>query len=338
MKRVAVVVLNWNSETDAINCIKSLTKQVGVKPDIILVDNNSTQESICTLDEFITTHPHLPIHFICNNKNSGYSGGNNIGFIYALHHQYDYIGTLNPDATAHPNWLKNLLDALDRFPSAGIATGMMLKANGKTIDTTGEVYSIWGIPGPRGRGRPVGEASTVEEFVFATTGGGFITRAELLQKVGLFDERFFMYFEDIDLSFRSQLMGYRVIYTPKARAYHKISASSNKVPGLAVKQTFKNLPLLFIKSVPFSLWGAILPRFILAYSLIFANAIVHSKGGSALVGWVASIALSPRAWKQRRSIQSNRVVTDDYIKSIMLHDIPPEQTGLTAFRSFFTKK
>ena len=141
-----------------------------------------------------------------------------------------------------------------------------------------------------------------------------------------------MYFEDVDLCFRAQLNGFKVWYNPKSIAYHKISASTNKVPGLAIEQTFKNLPMLFLKNVPFGLWYKIFPRFKLAYFLILVNSIVKGRGLYSLKGLAKYIKLIPHALKERHKIQKNRKVSNQYIDSLILQDIPQEQTGLRKFR------
>lgn len=334
---LAIVVLNWNGADDAIKCADSLLAQTNIQPDIILIDNNSSDDSLKVLQSYSAAHPERVI-FISNSVNSGYSGGNNTGFKYALKNGYKYIGTLNPDAVAEPNWAEQLVGQLKDHPEVGISTGILARSDRQTLDSTGDFYTTWGIPSPRGRNQPIATAAKQSEYVFGSTGGGFIARREVLEDIGLFDEKFFMYFEDVDFSFRAQLAGYKIRYTPKATAYHKISASTNKVPGLAIKQTFKNLPMLLVKNLPLKLWPTVYPRFVLSYSLIFINAIVHGRGGPAIKGWLASWLLLGHMFKQRRQIQSQRKVEADYISSIIWHDIPPEQTGLRRFRKLFTGK
>ncbi|MGB4762515.1 MAG: glycosyltransferase family 2 protein [Candidatus Saccharimonas sp.] len=338
MARVAIVVLNWNGADDAIACIDSLLKQSTLQPDIFLVDNNSEQKSIDRLEGYIKANPNYPLTLIKNTVNSGYTGGNNLGFTVALKDSYDFIGTLNPDATADTDWVERIVEELQANPSAGVATGILAREDGTHIDTTGEQYSTWGIPGPRGRDSSLEEVPSESEYIFASTGGGFIARAELLRDIGLFDEKFFMYFEDVDFCFRAQLAGYKVRYTPKAIAYHKLSTSTNKVPGLAVYNTFKNLPMLYVKNMPLGLWFKTYPRFTLAYTLILGNAIAHGRGIPALKGWFKSWLLIPHMFRERSRIQRSRRVSTEYINSIMLHDIPPEQTGLRKFRKIFTGK
>lgn len=337
MARVAIIVLNWNGADDAMACMDSLVAQQGEMPDIILVDNNSSDDSVATLEKYRKKST-AQIHFIENDVNSGFTGGNNVGLTYALERGYEYIGTLNPDATADNHWVSSLVGELEARPEVGIATGILARHDRLHIDTTGEQYTTWGIPGPRGRDGLLADAPQEAEYIFGSTGGGFIARASMLRDIGLFDEKFFMYFEDVDLSFRAQLAGYKVRYTPGAIAYHKLSASTNKVPGLAVYNTFKNLPMLFVKNVPLPLWLRMYPRFVLAYTLILGNAIVHGSGVPAIKGWLKSWLLIPHMFTERRRIQKATKVPASYIDSIVLHDIPPEQTGLRKFRNFFVRK
>lgn len=335
-KKLAVVVLNWNCADDSIKCIESLLLQSSHTPSIVVVDNHSSDDSVDVLEAYISTKPDQEIALLRSPANGGYAAGNNIGFMYALEHDYEYIGTLNPDAVADRHWCSALLDELKNHDDVIIATGLMIQDPSNKIDTSGELYYTWGIPSPRNRGLPPENAPKHPEYIFASTGGGFIARAAMLRDVGIFDERFFMYFEDVDLSFRAQLAGYKIRYTPKASAYHKVSVSTKKVPGLGTMQTFKNLPVLFVKNVPLSLWPHMYPRFMLSYTLILGNAIMHGSTLPALKGWLRSWLLLPHMVRERRYIQKSRRVSDAYISSIILHDIPPEQTGMRKFRKFFT--
>ena len=335
---LAIIVLNWNCADDSIACVQSLLSQSPHAPDIYIVDNNSSDDSVAQIKTFVAAHQTSPIWLIESSVNGGYTAGNNLGFSEALAHDYEYVGTLNPDAVADSRWSASLLAELINHPDTGIATGILARSNREHVDSTGDSYTTWGIPSPRGRNSKLADAPKSAEYVFGSTGGGFVARAEMLRDIGLFDEKYFMYFEDVDLCFRAQLAGYKVRYTPKAIAYHKISASTNKVPGLATKQTFKNLPMLLTKNVPLRLCAHIYPRFVLSYFLILGHAIVGGRGMPAIKGFLLSWVLIPHMFKERWRIQKSRRVSDDYIDSIILHDIPPEQTGLRKFRKIFTGK
>ena len=337
MNRLAIIVLNWNGADDALNCVESLQQQT-LRPEIIIVDNNSSDDSVERFEDHVKSQKKDAPILIKNSQNLGFAGGINNGLVYARKQGFEYIGVLNPDAIADKHWLKSLYTELTSHPSAGIATGLLLRRDGNTIDTSGDFYTTWGLPGPRNRDEPTVNAPNQPGEIFGATGGGALYRTAMLNDIGLFDEDFFMYYEDVDLSFRAQLAGWKVRYTPKAIAYHKVGASSQKVPGLAVFNTFKNLPLVLIKNVPGRLFWTIGARFFLTYGLIFASAIRHGNGCPAFRGIFASLIRQPRAWVHRVKIQRNRKVSIKYIRSI-IHDGPlSNQTGLLKFRKFFTGK
>ena len=337
MNRLAIIVLNWNGSDDTIECIESLTNQT-LKPTIIVVDNNSSDNSVSVFEKYASIHKKEDIILIKNSANLGFAGGINTGLTYARGRNFEYIGVLNPDAIADKEWCQALVDELSSHPKCGITTGILQRRNSKTLDTTGDFYTTWGLPGPRNRDEPIQNAPDKPGEVFGATGGGAIYRAAIFDDIDMFDEDFFMYYEDVDLSFRAQLAGWKVRFTPKAIAYHKVGASSKKVPGLAVYNTFKNLPLVFIKNVPGKLFWHIGLRFFLTYWLIFASAIRHGNGWPALKGIIASIIRKPAAYKKRLTIQKNRKVSVDYIRDIIHKEPLPNQTGLLKFKRFFRIK
>ncbi len=329
--KALVVILNYNGKDDTFTCINSLKKQ-SAHADILVIDNASKDG----LSEEI--HTQFPdVIFIKQVVNLGFAGGVNVGVKYAIEHNYKYVALLNNDATADKDWLKNLIAASQKNKSS-ITTGLMLNESGDYIDSAGEYFSSWGISFPGSRNNPA-SSSPNSSFVFGATGGGVLYETSLFQNIELFDEKFFLYFEDADISFRSQLAGYTAFYEASAILHHKRGASSDKIPGLTIYHTFKNLPLLFWKNVPTKLLLKIGSRFLLLYTLIFANAIKNGSGWPALKGIFASIWYfwTAALWK-RFKIQGNKKVSADYIWSILYHDLPPEQTGMRKFRKIFTGK
>ena len=327
MNRLVVIILNWNGADDTIACIDSLRQQKTV-PSIIVVDNDSSDDSLARLQQYKKRHSKSDLRLIKNTQNSGFAGGINVGLLHALGEGFEYIGILNPDATAAKMWSTELIKELDKNPEYGLVTGLLLSRDGKTIDSTGDFYSMWGLAFPRGRGQPRSQASKKAEPVFGATGGSVVFRASVFEKIGLFDERFFMYYEDVDISFRAQLAGFRVRYTPRAIAYHKQGASSQKVPGLTVYNTFKNLPLLAYKNLPTGLLWSVLPRFWLAYWLFYFNAIRRGNGWAATKGIGASLRLLPYCIAYRHKNRRARIVTVKYIRSLIYDGLPPVESGL----------
>lgn len=335
MTSVLIVVLNWNGIKDTEKCLDSLVKQTYGNFKILVVENGSTDDSLERLRK-IEKNNEL-ISLAVNKHNKGFAGGVNTGIKYALKRDFDAVALFNNDAEADERWLEELVKGLEQ-KGTSISTGLLLHENGETIDSTGDYYSIWGMPFPRNRGDQTDEASE-SGFVFSGSGGASLYKTALFREIGLFDESFFAYYEDLDVSFRTQLAGHKVYFTNKAIAYHKQGATSKKIPGFTVYQTFKNIPLLFIKNVPAGLLFPIGIRLFLLYILIFGNAVKNGVGVPALKGWLASIGYFwTRSLWLRFGIQSKRKVSTKYINSVILHDLPPDQTGMRKFRKLFTGK
>lgn len=337
MNSLAISIIVWNNADDAIECANSLLAQtVADRLTILFVDNDSDESTVEQLEAYISSLSRDNVSMIHTGYNGGTAGGFTAATKWAESQGVKYIGALNADAVADSKWVESLLAELEQNPDAGIAAGVVLDREGQSIDSTGEFYALWGIPGPRGRDKPTSETPAESEYIFGATGGAYLCRTSMYKIVGYYDEKMFMYYEDIDFSFRAQLYGYKVRYSPSAVVYHKRGASSGTVPGLAVYNTFKNLPLVYLKNVPKELLGTIGIRFFTAYKLILLNAIARGNGVPALKGWFASVRLLGYALKQRKMIQSHNTVNAAYISSIIVHDIPPEQTGLRKFRSLIT--
>lgn len=336
MNRLAVVVLNYKGIEDTVNCLASLEKQTFKDFTIVAVENGSHDGSAEVFKELGKKYG-AKLVALYNDKNLGFDGGVNTGIRWALEHDMEYVILLNNDALPEKRWIQTLVGAADKRPCYGIVTGLLLLRDGKTIDSTGDWYSTWGLPFPRNRHDKTEKAPKAGD-VFGASGGATIFRTTMLREIGIFDEAFFAYYEDADISFRAQLAGWKVYYEPKAIAYHQQGATSNRMPGhFTVYQTFKNLPLLFTKNVPLGLLFPVGSRFTLAYFLMFGNAIKNGRGGAALKGWLMSVLLFwSSALPQRFGIQRRRKVSNAYIRSILWPDLPPEQTGLRKFRKLFT--
>jgi GT2 family glycosyltransferase len=162
-------------------------------------------------------------------------------------------------------------------------------------------------------------------------------RSKLFQEIGIFDEDFFAYYEDVDISFRAQLAGWKVAFEPKAVVYHQISATSGRIKNFAIYHTLKNYPQVFWKNVPLGLIPRIFPRFVLAYFLIWGRAISRGQIWASTKGVLMSILLWPKKLIQRHKIQKNRKVPLSYINSIITHDLPPNAHNLRRLRQTWWK-
>ncbi len=329
MSRTAIVIPNLNGADSIDACLKSLMEQA---TKIIVVENGSTDNS---LELIKAGHPKVDL--IVNKINRGFAGGVNQGIKRAIEEDFAYVALFNNDAVADKGWLDGLETYMDQHPEVGIATCKFLSSDGKHIDSTGDLYTDWGLPYPRGRKEKTGERYDKDTFVFAASGGASIYRVSMLKEIGLFDEDFFAYYEDVDLSFRAQLAGWKVAYVPGSVAYHQIGATSGKIKGFTTYQAMKNLPLLFYKNVPAKYFKVVGSRLSLAMFLFLLRAISRGQGRFAFKGLFKGLFLIPKKRKERHHIQGNKKVGEEYIWNIITHDLPPNAAALRKLRSLYWK-
>lgn len=321
-----VIVPNWNGEDSLKACLDSLLAQ-SLKPRVIVVDNGSSDGSLRLLEKY------PDIEVIMHDRNLGFAGGVNAGFRRAIDDGAKYVAVFNNDAVADKDWLKRLVEYMDRHVRFGIAAPKILTADGKKIDSTGDFFTVWGLPYPRGRGEPDTDAyDDGPDEVFAASGGASLYRVKTLREVGLFDEDFFAYYEDVDLSFRAQLAGWEVAYVPGAVVRHAIGATSGRMRGFTTYQTLKNLPMLTFKNVPRAYLWTVWRRLFLAESLFFLRALSRGHVWPALKGRFMGFWLVPGALVKRRRIKRLKTVSDEYVWVMMTHDLPPNAKALRGLR------
>ncbi len=331
MSEVTVVIPNWNGKDSLAACLDSLMAQT-YKADVLVVDNGSADGSV----EFIQKN-YPSVKLIIHQKNLGFAGGVNSGIKKSIENSAKFVALFNNDAVAGKDWLKHLVETLEKNSRVGIVTGKLLSTDGKSIDSSGDQYTVWGLPYPRGRSETNLDKYDNQTEIFAATGGASLYRIKMLDQIGLFDEDFFAYYEDVDLSFRAQLAGWKVLYVPNAIAYHQIGATSGKIKGFTTYQTLKNYPWLFWKNVPIRYLFRIGWRFKFAYLGIFISAITRGQIRPAFKGLFVSLLLAPKKIVQRWQIQRHKSVSNEYIWGIITHDLPPIAGGLRALRAWWWK-
>lgn len=321
-KSVAIVVLNWNGAKILEDAINSLLKQDYSSYKIIIVDNGSIDSSRDIITKIKAKNTDL-VEVILNDTNLGFAGGVNVGIKYALDNNFHYVALFNNDAVAQKDWLSNLLSSFDSASTLGAVTGLLLHRNGKTIDSTGDWYSYWGLPFPRNRDEPVQNAPQ-SGFIFGASGGATLYKTEMFKEIGMLDDRFFAYFEDVDISFRAQIAGYKFYFNKEAIAYHIQGATSSKFPGFGKYQMFKNLPQLYFKNVPTQLLLPIGIRFFPILLAFFIRSLFnYREAWPAIKGMFASFLLIAGSIQRRHAIYSKKKVEIGYIKSIIWPGLPP---------------
>lgn len=219
----SVIVLNYNTCEHLEACFRSLQTLIYPKDklELILVDNASTDASVATMQANFAE-----VKVIVNDKNYGFSGGNNIG---AQKAQGEVIAFLNPDMRVDPRWLVELVKLLAADPEIAVAGSKILSWDGQTIDFAGGAANFYGYGYQNGFGQESqGNFDQVKPTLFVC-GGAMLARRQVFLEVGGFDDDFFAYYEDVDLGWRLWILGYKIIFAPAAVVYHHHHGSWQKV-------------------------------------------------------------------------------------------------------------
>jgi hypothetical protein len=311
MTRAAVVIPNLNGGAHLVECVESLWKQTLRPASVVVVDNGSTDGSADAVERTFGD-----VEVIRLGRNTGFAYAVNRGIERAM--DLPYVALFNNDAVADEHWLDELVRAAEAHPEAAIVTSKLLQYQRRDVfDSTGDFYSTWCEPFPRGRDQADrGQYDTPEE-VFGGSGGASLYRTELFRQIGLFDEDFFAYSEDVDLSFRARLAGWRVRYQPTAVAYHRISETSNRMMGTIRVHMLRNPFLLFVKNVPGPLLPALLPRFVVYWTLFCGRSVLRGEIGAVLRAVLTAFALLPATLRKRRRIQMSAVTDAGDIRALL---------------------
>jgi GT2 family glycosyltransferase len=217
---IAVILVNWNSYLHSRNVIRSLRDSSFKDFDIVLVDNASEDGSGEKLrDEFDN------LFYLKSLKNSGFTGGNNLGFQYALDNQYEHILMLNNDVYVDQHFIYHLRNYLDFHPDTGAVQPLIYNHPERT--------KIWNGGGFFNRilaksfSNRTFDSNINPKEIDWISGCAFMMRSSVLKETGLFNEKYFAYHEDVDLSFRIRGVGYKLIFIPQSIIYHIGGGSSN---------------------------------------------------------------------------------------------------------------
>ena len=312
MGSVSVVVVNWNRRALLQECLESLARQTLPPRELIVVDNGSTDGSVeLVRDRF----PEAQL--VALPRNTGFAAGNNCGLRQA---RGEYVALLNNDAVADPDWLSRLVQAIDAHPAVGCcASKMLLYHRRGVINSTGILYSTVGTAVDRGWMCHDGPRFDEPDYPIGACGGAALYRRSMLEEIGLFDEDFSpAYCEDVDLSLRAQLRGYRCLYVPSAVVYHRVGATLGHGSFRSVYLGARNQWYVWVKNIPAGLLVKHSPALVL-YTVVQLG--VHGlKGDLApyVLGSVAACAKLPGMLRKRRQIQRRRTVTAQQLERMMV--------------------
>lgn len=218
-KNTWIITVNWNREEDTRQCLQSFNNDDGILYNFLLVDNGSIDSSG---DNLRREFPH--VHIIRNEKNLGFAAGFNRGIEFALNHGADYLLLVNNDTEADPEMMKFLLSAISDDQNIGVLSPIIYYFNNKN-----KIWSQGGFINPILLEKFQHQLSIkIIEPSYRTffTGCCLFLKKEVIEDVGLFDESFFLYYEDLDYSLRIMKKGIKMKVVPQAKIWHKVATSS----------------------------------------------------------------------------------------------------------------
>lgn len=304
MNKVAIVIVTHNGSRWIRKCLASVFRndyEGGF--DVIIVDNASSDT---TADIIEKEFP--PIVIIRSHKNLGFAGGNNVGIKEALRHTHEHIVLLNQDTEVEPDFLSEIVRVASP-DDVGIVQGMLVLGGERSlVNNAGNALHYLGFGFVKHYREPLERWSGREPFEIGyASGASLLVKRSVLEQIGLLDEKFFMYHEDLDLCWRAKLAGYRVMLAPKAVVCHYYEFNRNKemfywternrwavlLQNYSVKSLILLSPML-----------AAIEVMMLLYSL--AAGWLGKKLRS--YGWV--LLRLPSILKQRKRVQATRIVND----------------------------
>lgn len=322
--RVTVVVVTWNGRAHLERCLPALARQTYPAFDVVVVDNGSRDGTVAWLQRDWPRH-----QVVALDENVGFAAANNLAFAETT---AEWLALLNNDAVPEPGWLAALVAAVEGQPRVASAASLMaFDAAPDVINSAGIAVDPTGIAWDRLGGRPVSAGEQATEVFGASAGAGLFRRAALLDAAerkpeampAVFDERFFMFMEDVDLAWRLRLRGWTSVYAPEARVRHCASASAGEGSAFKNRLLARNKIWTVLKDYPAL---GLLPRLplVLAYDLASAPYRLAIQGQTAaLHGRLDAVRGLAPILRQRRAVQaSRRVPWSEVARSMAPLEVP----------------
>ena len=249
MNKTLIIIPHYNKLILLKECIYHIEQQNYKNFDVLFVDNGSTDGSAEYI--FDICKKNINYHYILLNENTGFAYAVNRGFEYSINNGFKFSLLLNNDAYIEKDFVRELELSINDSKTFAVSSMMINYHNSDVIDSFGDYYTIvgWAFQGK------VGEKVDniyYNQNCFSACGGASIYNNDVLNKIGLFDENFFAYLEDIDLSYRAKLYGYNIRNCFTARCYHLGSATSgSKYNEFKVRTSARNNIFLIYKNMPY---------------------------------------------------------------------------------------
>ncbi|MEI6288634.1 MAG: glycosyltransferase family 2 protein [bacterium] len=279
-KKVAIVIVTYNSRHYLSDCLSSLEAQNYAKNlvRIILIDNNSTDSTL----EFVREkYPHFKI--IHNRKNIGFASANNQGYFLAQKWGADYLALLNPDTIVEKNWLKNLVETLNNDKKIGaVQAKLLLYPEKNLINSLGNVSNFLSVSYCGHYREKDNHGLTRPMEIGYASGGAVLLNMVALKHTDLFDEKLFMYHEDVDLSWHLRLAGYKIMVDPRSVVWHKYNFSKAKYKFYFME---RNRLIVMLQNYKLATLIVFLPAIVFWEIAMLVYFILNGWGVEKIKGW-----------------------------------------------------
>lgn len=293
-----IIVVTYNSARWRAQQVAALAAQTETRWRLVLVDNASASDQ--------RPEPHdfpFDVEIIQNESNRGFAKANNVA---ADGRRTPYLVFLNPDAFPAPGWLAALLDLAERYPKAAAVGSIQLRADATgVLDGAGDVLHATGLAYRAGHGKRTKAPSQLGE-TFSACAAAMLVRREAFEAIGGFDERYFCYFEDVDLCFRLRLAGWPILQSPDAVVSHVGGGSSDAKSAFAEFHGARNRLWTFVKCMPGVLMWLLLPAHLATTALVASLGPFRGRGLHAWRGIIAGFAGLGPILATRKEVQRTR--------------------------------
>lgn len=313
--KISIIIVNFNGKKWLDGCLTSLSKQTYINYEIILVDNASTDDSV----KFVKVKfPKVKV--VVNTKNIGFAGGNNRGYKEALG---DYILLLNNDVKVDKVFLAKFLESFRKNPAASIVQSKIVEMSDPgIIDSCGSYWTDSSLLYYIGNGKNADAEKYNRSFrIFSTKGASMMIKRDVIEKIGLFNDYFWNYYEETDFCHRAWISGFECWYSPEATCYHANGGTSLTFKNDFIQfHNFKNKLTSFVTNFEVKKLIFIIPTFLTVNLLLSAYWVLMGKFGhslSLIMALVWNVKYFRKILKSRKTIQKLRMKKDDeYLKIV----------------------
>lgn len=311
---ISVIIVNFNGVKFIKNCILSVLNNTAVSFELIVVDNASEDKSLEILKQYFSTEKRLKLIFLKKNKGPAFARN-----LAVKKSRGKYLVFLDYDTVVPKNWLKQTIELLERDQKIAGGQLKILRMGQKNMyDSAGEKFTSFGFLSERARESKDNKQFNKIENIFSGKGAGMIVRKSIFNKIGGFDEDYFMYWEEPDLSWRIWQSGYRFVFLATDKIWHAYVTKEKNDHYYQKSQVIyygcRNAITTLIKNLELKNCIQILSLHILSWlilSFMFLIQLKLAKSFFIIKGVVWNIINLPRILKKRRLVQKKRIMSDD---------------------------